>query len=210
MFFAVDSSSISLDRYFLHFYGSEYSDPGSDIGFFLTSKHFFSPSCLCWTLFLQVKYITKGWTCLRMVFPLVIGHANIMLSRPQCCLSERYSTLLFLSSTYCSLFDFFFVYQFNSLSDLHSVLVMYAPGSKYTVFSVYCFVRCALYSVQYIKYFFNKCQCQISLCETSYELSCIRIYSWERMMKLFCLDNWQRIPQSFLVTHTPAKLCRAL
>lgn len=105
---------------------------------------------------------------------------------------------------------FFFVYQFNSLSDLHSVLVMYAPGSKYTVFSVYCFVRCALYSVQYIKYFFNKCQCQISLCETSYELSCIRIYSWERMMKLFCLDNWQRIPQSFLVTHTPAKLCRAL
>ena len=69
---------------------------------------FFSPSSLCWTLFLQLKYIIKGWTCLRMVFPLVIGDANIMLSRPQYCLSERYSTLLFLSSMYCSLFDFFF------------------------------------------------------------------------------------------------------
>lgn len=167
------------------------------------------PSFLCWTLFLQVKHITKGWTCLRMVFPLVIGHANIMLSRPQYCLSERYSTLLFPSSTYCSLFDIFFVYQFNSLFDLHSVSVMYAPGSKHIVFSVYCFVLCALYSVQYIKYFFNNCQCQISLCETSYESSCIRIYSSERMMKLFCLINWQRIPQSFSVTDTPAKLCRA-
>lgn len=103
----------------------------------------------------------------------------------------------------------FFVYQFNSLSDLHSVSVMYAPGSKHMVFAVYCFVLCALYSVQYIKYFFNKFQCQISLCETSYESSCIQIYGSERMMKLFCLDNWQRIPQSFSVTDTPAKLCRA-
>lgn len=37
MFFAVDSS-ISLDKYFLHFYGSEYSDSGSDIAFFPTSN----------------------------------------------------------------------------------------------------------------------------------------------------------------------------